>query len=84
VTSSLNPGFLARSTDGGFIASRTSGPNFPETTSTPYNPSYNYTSHSNHGPTMRPLFVKTAEGGSVEITNSAQNTMSLPSPFKHF
>ncbi|KAL8609746.1 hypothetical protein ACOMHN_042785 [Nucella lapillus] len=36
-------------------------------------------------PVMRPLFIKTAEGGSeIEITPSAQNSSGLPSPFSHF
>ena len=40
---------------------------------------------THHRPMMRPLFVKTSEGGSeVEITPSAQNSSGLPSPFNRF
>lgn len=43
---------------------------------------YNVT---HHRPMMRPLFVKTSEGGSeIEITPSAQNSTGLPSPFNRF
>ena len=62
----------------------TTGAGFATPTETFTSPvsAYNVT---NHRPVMRPLFVKTSEGGSeIEITPSAQNSTGLPSPFNRF